>query len=228
MHDGLSPSQLRLLAGSFALGLTLLAMPRTAVADEGQPLPALPAPPAPPPVSAQPTAPQAVVSAQPTDPQAVSAQAAAAPQAQEMPASSSMQPTFLGSEAPPKDVPARKTHPRYWLTATGAVTFGGAYVANAVLFPLATLAPPDGQNSPSTLFYVTPVVGPFALAAKLSQYDTGLRRFEWIDGSLQTVGLAMVAASLLFPVEEEKSEKRETATIHPVVAPRFVGASGTF
>lgn len=134
--------------------------------------------------------------------------------------------SVIGSE-PAKDGPAKKTRPRYWLTATGAVTFGGAYVANAVLFPLAVISPPDGPSSPSTLWYVTPVVGPFALASKLSQWDTGLRRFEWIDGSLQSVGLLMVAASFLFP-EEQKTEKHETATIQPVVSPRFIGASGTF
>ncbi len=136
--------------------------------------------------------------------------------------------TLVTSGSGPQDAPAPKTHPRYWLTATGAITFGGAYVANAVLFPLAVLAPPDGPSSPSSLWYVTPVVGPFALAAKLSQFDTGLRRFEWIDGTLQTVGVALVAASFLFPVENEKTDKPQTATIHPVIAPRFVGASGTF
>ncbi len=136
--------------------------------------------------------------------------------------------TVMTTEPATQDAPAKKTHPRYWLTATGAITFGGAYVANAVLFPLAVIDPPDGPSSPSTLWYLTPVVGPFALAAKLSQFDNGLRRFEWIDGSLQTVGLAMVAASFLFPVENEKTEKHETATIHPVVSPRFIGASGTF
>ena len=124
------------------------------------------------------------------------------PQPSESPATPA---TVVPSEPATQDAPGRKTHPRYWLTAAGAITFGGAYVANAVLFPVAVIEPPDGPSSPSSLWYVTPVVGPFALAAKLSQFDNGLRRFEWIDGTLQTVGVAMVAAIFIFPEENENT-----------------------
>ncbi len=147
------------------------------------------------------------------------------PQAQSTPTPQELPPETPA--APAAEAPAPRK-PRPWLIGGGALALGGAYAFNALMFPIAAIDPPDGTNAGGNpLLMVVPIIGPFVMGAQTTNNNLGFRRVEYIDGSFQALGAAMIAASFIFP-EEKVQLKTASATVQPVVAPRFVGMGGTF
>jgi hypothetical protein len=113
------------------------------------------------------------------------------------------------------------------MIVSGAIALGGGYAFNLLISPLYALQPPDGTGQGSSVWWLlVPVAGPFVVGAQTTNNNLGFRRVEYVDGAFQLAGAALIAAGYLFP--EQTQVKTATATMHPVVSPRFVGMGGTF
>jgi len=219
-----------------AIAASLATAPRTAFAAEPDvaptPAAATSAVPVPAPAAATSAAPASAAQAAPVAPAPIAGTpGSVAPSptgASIAPAEPAAPVASVSFVAPPAAEQATApTHPRRWLTITGAIVLGGAYGFNTVLFPLAAIDPPDGTNAgPSAWWYVVPVVGPFIVGAQTTNNNLGLRRLEYIDGSIQVVGIAMIVASYMYPVKTEIHTA--SVTYQPIISPRLVGMGGTF